>query len=161
MAEQYRIVRVKGYKTLTYRATVPTPSGKLLVKYFSRRSYQNPLLSAQQWQQRKGFKEWGVARWNLITRGALQAAKGKGIACYLGYTTSKNSEGVKKHPQYIVSWRNLDGTKKSKVFSPKRYGSLTAAAKHAHRYQAVIRAERSQGMLQLPPELTRGINYGS
>lgn len=161
MAEQYRIIRVKGYQTLTYRATVPTPSGKLLVKYFSKRAYKDPLLSAQQWQQRKGFKEWGVARWNLITRGALQAVKRKGIACYLGYTTSKSREGIKKHPQYIVSWRNLDGTKKSKVFSPKRYGSLTAAAKHAHYYQAVVRAERSQGMLKLPEEPTAGLGYGN
>ncbi len=160
MAEQYRIIQVKDRKTLTYRATVPTTSGDLFIKMFSKHFYKDPLLSAQQWQQRMGIKEWGAERWNLITRGALQAVKGRGVACYVGYTLSKNKHGIKKHPQYVVSWRNLDGSKQSKVFSPKKYGTLTAAGKAARQYQVQKRAERSRNLLNLPPELSAGLGYG-
>ncbi|HAS6086784.1 AP2 domain-containing protein [Vibrio vulnificus] len=159
--KQYGIIRLKpraGSKTkvVRYQATVPLADGGQQVKSFGSHEYLKPKESAFQWQQRRGISEWGAERWSLITKGALQAVKGRGVACYKGYTTYKG----KKHPQWVVSWRNLDGSKQSKIFSAKKYGSLQEAKRAACLFQSFKRAERSRNLLHLPPEISAGLGYG-
>lgn len=160
--EQYGITRLrprKGSKSkvVRYQAKVPMTDGSIKTKSFGSHEYIKPRESAIQWQQRTGIAEWGAERWSLITRGALQAVKGRGVACYEGFTTSKGN----KYPQWVVSWRNLDGSKKSKIFSAKKYGSLQEAKRAAFLFKSFKCAERNQSSLHLPPELISGLVYGN
>ncbi|MEK0268261.1 AP2 domain-containing protein [Vibrio vulnificus] len=158
--KQYGIIRLKpraGSKTkvVRYQATVPLADGGQQIKSFGSHKYLKPKESAFQWQQRRGIAEWGAERWNLITKGAIQAIKGRGVACYKGYTSSNQ----KRYPQWVVSWRNLDGSKQSKIFSIKKYGSLREAKRAAFQFKNLKRAERSCNILNLPPELAEGLGY--
>ena len=111
--------------------------------------------AAKGWQMANVVSEWGAGRYDLVMRGRSAMLRRCECGVHVRVCFSKTvlaSGKIAKYKQYGVFWRDINGVKKSKIFSKKRYGHM--AEIEAHWFAVKQRAQLIGSELNLPSHWT-------